>query len=397
MQYLLIRNARLADHEPDAPLVTILVADGRIVGIGKDLRHQITDTTNIDAQGAYVIPALINLNSPRPNAIDDDMINGLNFDMITSGVLTIMTVSDDIEDNIVEMENMHVPVLNYAMHFPLNQVVQGDARRLRRIMLLNGVATAIARIGDDRHFSIQSLAPHLVAARQLGLRVLFDIRAQFDASERWNVLTALVSELQKDITNKAYIIGVETEDELELVQQLRGHCDIACHVCYDPFSPLVNKESNNHLRANTIANVLRHGRWCTYGLTYSASRAIKEQWPDVTPAIVGRNRMSILNALPCSEPLSVKELVEFTVTRPAQLLGLDPSIGNVREGTLANFMLWRNETTDNTSIETPYNGAFSHLALKGKVEHVIMNGRIVMDEKLRDNEICGRHIYARLV
>ena len=172
MHYLLIRNAKLAELPPEQSLTSILVCGGRIVGIGQNIQHPLTDTDTVDAAGRYVIPALLGLSRPRPQRVDPDVIQELNFENATAGIVTIMTVSADVEDNIAEMESLPAPLLNYAFHFPLRQVVLDDARKLRRIMLIHGVATAILRFGEERKAEVSTLEPNISAARELGLMVL---------------------------------------------------------------------------------------------------------------------------------------------------------------------------------------------------------------------------------
>ena len=66
MQHLLIRNVRLPRTPDDGEQTSVLIADGRIIGIGESLPHPLTDTTEVDANGSYVIPSMLSLCNPRP-------------------------------------------------------------------------------------------------------------------------------------------------------------------------------------------------------------------------------------------------------------------------------------------------------------------------------------------
>lgn len=392
MHYLLIRNARLPKSNEDGSPTSILIAEGRIISIGAEAQHPLTDTTEIDASGCFVMPTLLSLCNPRPLNIDVDNLQSMNFENATAGVTSIMTVSPNIEDNISELRMATTPLLNYAIHLPLNQVTMSDSKRIYRLMVREGVATAMMRIGDERHDSPSEMAPHMTAAGMLGLRVLFDIRGLVDKSERIKQLKSLCEMLSRERRCMAYIIGIEYDEELNVAREAVGDCDIAAHISFDPFS----QGKDGKLSADTIADTLRSNTWCSLGLAYSAAKAIKERWPDMTPEIVSRNKLPLLNALPSQTMLSPEELAEFAMRRPANLVGLGPTLGTVTEGASANLIVWNHSFTDDARFASP-RGDIQDVSLRGKIDYVVMNGNIVVDDKFRPGSVCGRHLYGRIV
>lgn len=394
MRYLLIRNAKLAELPPEQSPTSILVCGGRIVGMGPDILHPLTDTDCVDAAGRYVIPALLGLSRPRPQRVDTDAIRDLNFENATTGIVTIMTVSPDVEENIAEMAALSAPLLNYAFHFPLRQVVADDARQLRRVMLIHGVATAIVRFGEERKADVAALEPNISAARKLGLRVLYDLRGLVDPIERLAKLECLCDVLAGDAGNRAYVVGVERADELRLMEGLRGKCDLAVHLCFDPFG--THASDGGVLSSEDVAATLRDGGWCSLGLAYSAGKALKERWPDMTPEIIARNKLPLLNALPLRRPLSVAELAEFVMARPARFVGLGPSLGTVGVGMSANLIIWDPTVADVAKLAAP-GGGVQEVPLSGRVDYVIMNGQVIVGERFLPQKVCGVHSYARIV
>lgn len=394
MHYLLIRNAKLAELPPEQSPTSILVCGGRVVGIGQNIQHPLTDTDTVDAAGRYAIPALLGLSRPRPPRVDPDVVRDLNFENATAGIVTIMTVSADVEDNIAEMESLHAPLLNYAFHFPLRQVVSDNVRKLRRTMLLHGVATAIFRFGEERKADVSTLKPNISAARELGLMVLYDLRGVVDPLERLAKLECLCEVLARDAANRAYVVGVERAEELSLMERLREKCDVAAHLCFDPFG--AHAPDGGTLTSEEAVAALRGGSWCSLGLAYSASKALKERWPDMTPEIVSRNKLPLLNALPLRRPLSVAELTEFVMARPARFVGLGPSLGTVGVGMSANFIVWDPAVADVARLAAP-GGGVREVPLSGRVDYVIMNGQVVVGEKFLPQKVCGVHSYARIV
>lgn len=392
MHYLLIRNAKLPQPDGNEVSTSILMADGRIVSIGDGTQHPLTDTTELDAAGKYVVPALLSLCNPRPATLDADTVHTMNFEHATTGITSIMTVGQSIEDNIAEAQATTVPTLNYAYHLPLSQVSLSDNKRIRRVMIQEGVATAVMRIGDERHDSISEMAPHVTAARILGLRVVFDIRGLIDREVRVRQLRALCNMLGQDKKNMAYILGVEYDDELAIVKEAVGKCDMAVHLSFAPF----NHGNMGKLSANTIIETLRHNDWCSLGLAYSATRALKERWPDTTPEIISRNKLVLLNAIPADTMLSPYELAEFAMSRPAEFVGLRPPLGMVREGAMANLLIWNHYFPDDARFAAPQ-GEIKDVAMRGKIEYVIMNGEVVVSDKFNDKAVGGKHIYGRII
>ncbi len=395
MQYLIIRNARLAtsdaeDHEPQ----TILIADGRIVGIGNDLQNPLSHADVYDAQGCYVIPTLISLSNPRPPKIDGESLKMMNFVNLTSGVATIITVSPDIDDNIKDLVTADVPTLNYSAHIPLRQVTMNDSRNVRRAMILYGAATSIVRFGDEKRVDIDSITPNITAAKMLGLRVLYDFRASVDPQEREVHLRDLCNLLKKDPSNRAFIVGIENEEELAMVKEIKGSCELFAHLCYDPFGQ--NASHLTKLSSQTIVDTLREENWCSLGLAYSVSKVLKEGWPDMTPEIIGRNLLPIINSIPADRGLSVDELQEYVITRPSKAVGVYPMLGNVAEGASASLIIWDPKHYEQARVDTP-RGNYQNVELKGRIEAVVLNGKVVVGEKFHHSAVCGQHIYSRIL
>ena len=393
MQYLLIRNARLPETPANGDVVSVLMAGGSIISIGSDIQHPLTDTIDIDAKGSYVLPTLTSLSNPRPVRIDGEALQDMNFENATAGITAIMTVSPNIEDNIDDFANATVPLLNYAFHIPLHQVNISESRRIRKIKIQHGVSTAIMRFGDEKYDDVRAMAQHITAARILGLRVIYDLRGLITPTVRAIQLRELCRLLREDSNNKAYIIGIEYEEELNIVKSLIGNCGVAAHLSYDPFA----KESGlgEKLHAQTIVDTLRENSWCSLGLAYSASKALKERWPDMTPEIVSRNKLPLLNAIDLENRLTVGELSEYAMARPASFVGMSPNLGMVREGSSANLIVWNHNYTDDARFAAP-SGDMQDVRFRGRIDYVIMNGKVVVDEKFRPNKVCGRHIYCRI-
>ncbi len=395
MRYLLIRNAKIPQGANPEELCSVLIADGRIVGMGPDIQHPLTDTVDIDANGRYVLPALVSLCKARPAHVDEDHILNLNFENATAGITSIVTVSADIEDNINDMAHMEAPLLNYAYHFPIRQIVLSNARNIRRVMLLHGVSTAVVRFGDDAdEDSIPQIYSHVTAARVLGIRVLFDIRGVVERNSRMAILQDLCRFLRQDVNNRAYIVGVEYEDEFEVVKRIRGCCNLSVHLSFDPFAH--DGGPSEKISPQSTVDALRDGDWCSLGLAYSAEKALKERWPDMTPEIVSRNKLPLLNAIDVEERLTPAELAEFVMARPASLLGLVPNVGNVREGCLANFIIWNHDLPDDARFAVP-SGVVKDVKFRGQIDYVVMNGNVILGQKFMPEAVCGRHMYSRIV
>lgn len=394
MQHLLIRNVRLPRTPDDGEQTSVLIADGRIIGIGESLPHPLTDTTEVDANGSYVIPSMLSLCNPRPQRIDNDYLNDLNFENATAGVTAIMTVSQSIEENMADMRKAAPQLLNHSFHFPLAQVALAESKLIHRIMVQEGVATAIVRLGDEKHYDIAEMKPHITAARILGLRVLYDMRGMVDKGERLRTLGELCASLREDKNNMAYVVGVEYDEELNMVKEGLGKYDIKAHISFDPFAK--DGGDSSKLKAGDVVSALRHGQWCSLGLAYSATKALKEHWPDLTPEIVSRNKLPLLNAIDVEERLTAEELSEFAMGRPADFVGLKPTIGVVSEGASANLIVWNHNFTDDARFAVP-RGNVRDVTLRGRIDYVIMNGKIVVGDKYNPNAICGHKLYCRII
>lgn len=391
MQYLLIRNARLPES-PDGQTVSVLAADGSIIGIGSDIQHPMTDTVEIDAKGCYVMPALLRLCDHRATHIEGDDLREKNFDNATAGITTVMTPASNVEDTINAYSQTSVPQLNYAFHYPLLELSLSDNKRVRRVMVQHGTSTAIVRLGEERLSDVGSLSQHINAARVMGLRVLYDLRGLVDPIERMQVLRDILNIVTSEKGNKAYFVGIEYECEFEIVSQCLDKCDMRVHLSMAPFAT----EGEGKVRPETAVKALRSDCRISLGLAYSATKAIRERWPDMTPEIISRNKLPLLNAMNIAEPLTPAELAEFAMTRPAKFVGLNPELGSVCAGSTANLIVWDHEAVDDARFPVP-SGDVRDVRLRGRVDYVIMNGKVVVSDKFKPLAVCGRHFYARLV
>ena len=394
MRYLLIRNIRLANLPPDQPPTSILVSGGRIVGIGQNLQHPLIDTDNLDAGGRYVIPALIDICKQQPKNFTPDLAKTLNFENITTGITTIITVANDVEENIDDFEKQDFRKLNYSFHIPLRQVNEANRKKLRRLMVTNGIASSFIRFNDDAKSDIHSLEQNIATATAIGLVVVYDFRFVPSSLDRLAKLECLSEVLRKVDGSRSYILGIETTDEFRIVEELRQHADVKAHICFNPFEPY--DENSNRLAPDGIAAILRHDDWTSLGLASCVSRALKEHWPDTTPEIIFRNKLPLLNAIQATKPLTPDELAEFTVGRVADFLGLRPPLARVSEGMSANLIIWDPDQDETVVIEMP-GGAQRHIKLSGRIDYVVMNGQVVMGEKFIQQKVCGQHVYARVV
>lgn len=394
MRYLLIRNIRLPNLPSGQRPVSLLTCGGRIVGVGTDMQYPLTDTTNIDADGCYVIPALLDLCRVPPMGLDAAAVGNLNFENAAAGVVSIMTVAHDVDENIADFRAIKAPLLNYAYHLPLRQLAEGRVKELRHKMLLHGIATAAVRFADDGKTDVGTFAPNVAVARALGLRVLYDFRGLADPLERLAKLKCLAEMLRGERGNMAYVVGVETRDELEVLEELRDRCDVVAHICYDPLS--IAADADHRLCAEEIAKVLRREEWCSLGLAFSVNGAMRQAWPDTTQEILFRNKLPLLCAMPLASPLSLSELAEFAMRRPAAFVGLHPPLAEVAPGRSANLIVWNPDAADNLSVGVPVESA-GGVRLSGRVEYVIMNGDVVVGEKFIPEKVHGEHLYARIV
>lgn len=390
MRYLLIRNIRLPNLPPTQRPVSLLTCGGRIVGMGTDMQYPLTDTTNIDADGCYVLPALMDFCRVPPPGLDAVAIGNLNFENAAAGVVSVLTVARDVDENIADFKSIKVPLLNYAYHFPLRQLTEGRAKELRHKMLHHGIATAAVRFADDAKDDVGTFAPNVAVARWLGVRVLYDFRGVAGRVERLAKLKCLAEILRADRANMAYVVGVETRDELGVLEELRDRCDVAAHICYDPLS--IAAGAAPRFRPEEIAQVLRREAWCSLGLAFGVGGAMRQAWPDTTREILFRNKLPLLCAMPLGSPLLLSELVEFAMRRPAAFVGLHPPLGEVAPGRSANLIVWNPDAADNFSVGVP-----AEVRLTGRVEYVIMNGEVVVGKKFIPEKVHGEHLYARIV
>ena len=215
--------------------------------------------------------------------VDADSMSTKNFEFLTSGQATVVTVSHDIEENIRDFENSSMPLLNYSLHFPMRQIGSLDTKKIRKIMLSDGVTTSIMRLGEEKRTDISRIAPLIDAARAAGLRMVFDFRGLIDGEERRKSLTQLSNLLQRNNGNKVLLLGIEYEEELSMTEALQTACNLHVQLCYDPFGQ--STADMKKLSPQTIATHLRQNEWCSLGVAYSIGKASREGWPDMTPEI----------------------------------------------------------------------------------------------------------------
>lgn len=396
MKYLLIRNCRIPCYNPQE-LFSVLIGGNKILQIDKNIMHPAIDTREYDAQGNIIIPSLTDAASSFGESQVGDDLSKLALNDIEAGITTWITplTTSAIDKNSVALEHKADHILNYSYHISLNTITRKfDAIRAKLVVLPKGVSSIYCKLSTPlSRDAMDNINFLLATAIDLGTTVVFDIARGGTSNEHISGLLNVASQIEADHKNRVYFLNICYEEEFEILKRMQENCLIGAELRYSPI-PRAGSTLKD-FTPERFAAILRENPWCSAAISKTPMR---EYGITVLPDDYWRqNQLSILYAVLAKQNFTIEELIDVTSTRSSKMLGMWPSYGRIDVGADADLIVLDDKYAETFKLRNS-NGADYEISMLGKINGVIMNGRVVRDvDGVITNNIDGRFIYRRIL
>lgn len=434
---ILIKNGTIVNSETTYKS-DLLIENGKITSINKII-NKITDK-QIDASGFFVFPGAIDphvhLNLPTPAGYSSDNFQSGTKAALMGGTTTIIDfVTPKKGESLItalnkrkkEAENS---LIDYTFHVsPIewhkntdreieNIIKQGinsfkvymaykntiglndnDLKKvLKAVKKAGGIVTVHAEIGDEieelrnkfyNNAKTSANYHHLSRPNKTEADAVKKI-IEFAKNQNCTLYIVHVStkEAIKHINNaqkKGQKIFAETCPHYLLLDNSKYNGNFKNIAAYIFSPPLRTKEDNKILwqsiNNNTITNIGTDHCPFTYKQKLQGETDFRK-----IPSGAGsiEHRLELLFTYGVLEnKISINKFVEIVATNTAKIFGLYPRKGEIAVGSDADIVIWNPEKTKTISSKNHYQNTdlniFEGIKIKGNAEHVIFNGKIVIE------------------
>ncbi|MDO4462057.1 MAG: hypothetical protein Q4C30_06130 [Bacteroidia bacterium] len=398
LKYLLIRNCRLLEPEYGDQLVDVLACEDRVIEIGNSIIQPSIDTVCIEAEGRVLLPSLVDIktNLSVPTPYDTGTHQTLQT-LVSMGIGTALVnvKQNQIQSEYVSLTRQEIPTINYGCHFTLTSLVNADKREIIKYKTEYGIPTSYHKLISNGRGNREKLLNAINIARELGLRMIFDIEKDGSTIEHLHVLGDLCNELAKEPDNDVLFVGIKYKEEVDFIEQLKQNCNVRMQLS---FSTTDSKNKQLHpIDLDSLVQYVRSYSWCSIGIIDMGIRMRTFQSDKIQTDNHWYNTLSLLTSLSSDNPITLHEAVVAVVQRNAEFCGIGFKNARVAVGAPANFILWNESKRISVGISSE-DGTLDSLVIKGCIDYSILNGHIIysISEGINETSIKGRNIYRRI-
>ncbi len=453
---LLIRHGEIVTAT-ERRVADLYVDDGRIAAIGEGLEKRSAADRVLDADGRYVFPGFVDphvhLDLPVAGTVSaDDFATGTAAG-VAGGTTTVLDFvvparGQPLREALRDWrERAKGAVADYGFHMGVSGWHDRLAAEMRAVVAEEGIPSfkvlmaykGTVMVDDGEMFQVMRHAARLgalvlvhaengeaVAALQQELRARGDLGPEFHPLSRPSCLEgeathrALV--LAKLHGTEVYVVHMTCREAVEALARARAageRCygetcpqylllddtvfakpgfEAAAYVCSPPLRPV----GQGHQGA--LWNGLADGTLDTVGtdhcpFTMEQKRLGQDDFTKIPGGLPGvEDRLALLYTYGVGGGrFDLNRLVAVGSTNAARIFGLYPRKGEIAVGSDADLVLYDPSGTSVRSAKThrsrcdrnPYEG----MTVKGRVTHVVVNGRVVFDDGKLDVEPgAGRYL-----
>ena len=436
MKSVLIKNGLIVTAS-DQFRGDILIQDGKITAIGRDLKVQ-TDET-IDATGKYIFPGGIDAHIHMEVPCSDGSISaGYDTDSIAAAVGGTTTILDyvlqengrSLEDSVSHWsEKSKLSAIDYGFHLIITQANDKTLNELN-LMIEQGITSFKLFMANDIAMTDKELFRFMSEFKKLGCIACIhaenkDIIAtlQDQYVSQGNVSPTYHAKSRPEATeveaiNRAITLSeltgcptliahISTTKGLELVQKAKDNgipvfaesCphylllsnekyELAGHESakYVLSPPLRNPENFKGLWSGVLNGAVDIISSDHNGFNYSTHKQLgKEDFrkiPNGAPGI--EHRFSLIYHNGIKRGMDLSRFVELVSTNPAKIFGLYPQKGTIAPGSDADLILFAPEAEHLITAENQYQKSdytpYEQTKLQGKIDTVLLRGERIVHE-----------------
>jgi dihydropyrimidinase len=430
----------------------ILVNNGKIWAMGKDLQKTLPSTKVIEAEGLYAFPGGIDphvhlaLPTPAGNS-SDDFLSG-SIAALAGGTTTIIDfVTPSRNQSLSEAYRLRKKVaenslVDYKFHMGISGYNENTSSDIAHCIYNEGITSFKAylayrnSIGID-FVALEKLMKQLAANNVLLLihceegeeieKLQKDFLLNGHTSPLYHALSrpekteseavARVLELVESTGCNTYLVHISTQESIELIKKFKTKARVYAETC--PQYLLLDKENYSKPLRNSLKFVISP--------PLRDKKSMEALWDKITDGTIdvistdhcpfntfgqknkGANNFTripngaggIEYRLPLlftygvlQNRISLQRFVELTSTNAAKIFGLYPRKGIIAVASDADMVLWNPDTESTIDLKSQFqhcdSNIYKGLALKGAAEYVFSHGKIAFKQgEYQNSELLG--------
>lgn len=375
----------------------ILIANNKIVDIGKNFSRPTIDCEEIDANGRLVVPGFVDVCSSFINTAYNERLAAKVYEDISAGFTTWIGDEDpsDAIERLEQLSHQDPHTLNYGLHFNINAFHHGDLNKIKNNAEISGMPTLHYLMKEPKDAFNDRLDLYLATAAKNNMLVMVEINMHCHVEEHLRAINHFCRKI--DGTGcRVMFVNVRFTEEFDVISKSRGgNNDVYVHLLYSPMEQIVPGLTT--IDHNTFVELLRQNIWISGDIAdLPGGGEASYETVGEREKFSRKHRVAILGSLCQKERLTIEEMVEYVTERKCKLLGMWPEKGQVAVGADADLCLVNDNIKQLISLESGEDKMM--VELHNNVEIVIMSGSIVYDNgELKLNNIQGKQVFRRFV
>ncbi len=360
MKYFLIKNCKIIERQEQ--LLDILIANNKIIAIGRLIARPSVDTPIFDAKGKLAVPGFVNICSPFLSLNNTEDIRRLIHEDVAGGFTTWVGFESASQMNttLQRLNKQELRTLNYSLHFDADQFKHGDINKMKTLSSLQGLPSMRYTLSSLTAAHNDRLDIYLTIAAQNNMLIMFAL-TDFDvAAEKIEAIETICNKINK-IKCRTLFTNVKYNEEIDIISKLRCDNDTYAQICYTIPTDTQNNNGLTPIAETQLITLLRKNEWIC---------------ADIIMPNTPTNERIIHSYEICSRNnINEDELIQFMTTRKCKIIGLTPEKGQIKVGSDADICI----------------------ISKGQIAAVVQNGRITYDNGIQHENISGRQVFRRLI
>lgn len=393
MRYVLIKKCRIVGVQDRN--VDILIANNKIVAIGKNISRPTIDCEDVEAGGRLVVPGFVDICSQFSSTVHNENLTGKVYEDLSGGFTTWIgdVAPSDVAEKLEQLSHQDPHTLNYSLHYNINAFHHGDLNKIKNTSDLNGIPTLHYLVDSAKAAFNDRLDLYLATAAKNDMLMIFEIAIPTNVDEHLRALNHLCAKID-GMGCRVLFVNVRFKEEFDIIARSRQKNDTFVHLLYHAL-PL-GVPGLTEISHMEFVELLRQNIWISGDVADLKTDSGGAYNIEGRENFSRKHRVAILGALCQEEHLTTEEMVEYVTERKCKLVGLWPEKGRVEVGADADLCV----VNDNVkSVVTIHDGDFEKtLELNGSVDVVIMSGRVVYENgDMKLNNIYGQQAFRRFV
>lgn len=349
----------------------ILIANSKIIAIGKALPRPSVDTEEFDAQGLTIIPGLIDIYCRSSLLMNTEELRRKVHEDTKAGFTTWIgrETPSNMKETLNRLNRQETRTLNYSMHFSLDEFHHGDLNKIHDLALLHGIPSMSYTLNTPKAAHNDRLDLYLATAVKNNMQFIFDLNIQGSVDEHLLALKNIcnkISNYEPNTGKKIRIMftNVRFVEELQIITDARHNnnaqenCDITALINYCPDTHIFDLEP---IKGPQLSKILRQFVWTSVEIS--------------RPELSRKECIEQLMQFSEEQEFDYNEIIEYFITRKCKMIGFSSDKGDIHVGSDADFCFIDNK----------------------KIVAVMQNGLLTYYKDINHNNISGKQIYRRFI